>query len=194
VGSLRLLKFPARDLKRALEQASVRAFLGPPRVLSAQCRRHLHNPLSTAECPKATVGGCSAAEYCGGVRTVPRMYRTVKAEDGTGQHWTAPQRPCTGTAAMQLLLMLATTRRIGGRRYAEAGYPSICRPTTCQRYTPTRTHTHTHTNKHTNTHIVDRCHEPSRRCFTLWPTGQPHCHGLRGGTSLSSLYRKQSRR
>ena len=50
------------------------------------------------------------------------MYRTVKAEDSTGQYWTAPQRPCTGTAAMHGMscYMLGRTRRIGGPRYAEA--------------------------------------------------------------------------
>ncbi len=117
-------------------------------AFSAEIRRNPHSPLSTAECPKATDGALpqSTAGECAQCRAESTAQLSESTAPGdSAEHRRGP--------AMQLPLMLGTTRRIGGRRYAEAINAYICRPT----HTPTlRTPTLTHSPTHTPTHATAR--------------------------------------
>ncbi len=159
MGSLKLPKFPARDLKRALQQAaSVRAFLGPPREYCQRSfRRNLYNPHSRY-C-RVSPGNRRRLQRRRALRRVRRLpRRRVSHSYGGGQH-RATVRSTTevmhGTAEGQ-----PCSCHCWDARGASAA-PATPRPVgSIYVHLHRRTHAHTHplTHAHTSTHARTRRH------------------------------------
>ncbi len=199
VNGLKLPKFPARDLKRALEQAaSVRALNHTVSAVSAEIRRNpqsTHGAAAYLRQPRS-----SAAEHCGGLRTLPRMYHTAPhstAEDSTIRTIVR----CTAEVMHGYRSHARHECAIAGTDEAHRRPPLRRLPVYMQTHDMpklhTRTHTHTHTNKHTHTHTHTLLTAATSHLGVVshfGPQGSPTAMGFGGGASLSSLYRKRRRR